>query len=117
MLSKLINALNFNCYIVDPVSKLITDIGKEIKRRLELKTPVKRTLAVPFISVPLETGIITPDTKLKESPKGMYNTSIFLYNYFSYVSFQVLNSYSLMVASFKIEHTVNRIKKLSRSES
>lgn len=54
---------------VDPVSKLITDIGKEIKRRLDLKTSVKKTLAVPFLSVPLETGIITPDTKLKGSPK------------------------------------------------
>ncbi|CAH1400021.1 unnamed protein product [Nezara viridula] len=53
---------------VDPVSKLITDIGKEIKRRLDLKTSVKKR-AMPFLSVPLETGIITTDTKLKESPK------------------------------------------------
>ncbi|XP_014274970.1 coiled-coil domain-containing protein 22 homolog isoform X2 [Halyomorpha halys] len=54
---------------VDPVSKLMTDIGREIRRRLDLKTSVKRTLSVPFLSVPLETGIITPDIQLKGSPK------------------------------------------------
>lgn len=52
----------------DPISKLRSDIGLEIRKRLN-KKKVPIGSSIPFLSVHLETGIIGPGTKVKVNPK------------------------------------------------